>query len=106
MWIYTAYVVRYRYTKLRVSCLEVREYAVGEMRAAVGYLRTVPQTGFTGLVAVGETVDAGPFKLGPTPMLQLSEIVGRTPAEVWELFDQQIDRDREGLIRRAAGWAK
>jgi hypothetical protein len=62
--------------------LEVQEYALSEMRTAVEYLRTQEQTGFTGLAAVGEVVVAGPFKLWPQPMLQLSEIVGRTPSEV------------------------
>lgn len=50
---------------------------------------------------VAETkVNAGKFKLLATPMLTLAEIIGKKPAQVWALFDAQVDKAREGLERR------
>src|SRR5688572_24890084 len=94
---------RYNYVKLEVSCLTPRVFHVNDLRKAVEYLRSIlgadaPGT-FVGLVA--EThVSAGKFKLNARPQLSLSEIVGRTPAQVWAAFDAAVDKEREGLERR------
>lgn len=97
--------MRYEYTKLVVSCYNAREYPVDQMRPAVEELRRaeaeVPIKGFVGLVAVAKVVRAGPFLYEPKPMLRLIEIEGKTPREVWEMFDSAIDEDCEGLITRA-----
>lgn len=96
---------RYEYITLRVSCTDVRDFGLDQMRAAVEYLReaerVTPINGFIGLVAVARVVDAGPFKYEPKPRLSLAEIEGKTPREVWEMFDALIDADRERLARRA-----
>jgi len=96
---------RYRYLKLRVMCLEPRDFSIGELRAAVEYLRAVPGADtakHVGLVAIAATVPAGNFKLDPQPMLRLPEILGRTPAEVWKAFDADIDKQRSGLTHHGA----
>lgn len=74
------------------------------MREAVEYLKTIPDTGFTGLVAIAATIthEAG-FKLGAKPRLSLSQIIGKTPKEVWELFDKEVDSQIEGLAKRMTG---
>nr|AUN37309.1 hypothetical protein [uncultured bacterium] len=95
---------RYRYKDLYVFCHDdPRYFRPEELRSAVEHLKRMPQRGFTSLVAHGETVDAGPFKLGPNPALRLNQIVGKTPAEVWELFDAGVDEQRKGLVQRGSG---
>ncbi|MGE3467987.1 MAG: hypothetical protein AB7J13_13780 [Pyrinomonadaceae bacterium] len=94
---------RYRYRKLRVMCYEARWYGIDQLRSAVEYLRTVEQTPHVGLVAYAAVVPAGPFLLEPKPMLGLSKILGKTPAEVWEAFDADVDEQISGLLRRGVG---
>jgi len=36
-------------------------------------------------------------------MLQLDEILGKTPHEVWSLFDAGVDQLRNGLLARDGG---
>jgi len=83
-------------------CYDMRDFTVHELRPAVDYLRLQPQTGFTGLVARCHT-SAGLYKLLAEPMLQLREILGKTPNQVWEMFDEGVDRWRKGLINRDQG---
>jgi len=99
---------RYRYTALRVTCLDPRGFGPGEMREAVEYLKTIPAGPNIGLVAVTETGCRWPdgrvmFRLDAKPMLTLDEISGKTPTEVWELFDHDVDEQRKGLARRFLG---
>ena len=82
---------KYDYTRLRVMCLEGPYYRVDQLREAVEYLKTVPQTGYTGLQAT-VPVKTDLINLLAQPILQLSDIVGKTPAEVWAMFDREVDR--------------
>ena len=81
---------KYKYTKLRVMCLEAPWFRIDQLREAAEYLKTVPQTGYTGLVAVTNFKD-DLINLRPEPMLQLKDILGKTPKEVWDLFDKAVD---------------
>lgn len=85
-------------------CYEAKDFKVGELRAAVEYLRSIPGADapdtFVGAIADAVTVQAGPFKLKPQPMLRLSEILGKTPAQVWDLFDRMVDKLKDGLTTR------
>lgn len=91
--------MKYVYSGLKVMCYYSREFAVDQLRPAVEYLKTQPQTEFTGLIARTLT-DAGPYKLLAEPMLSLDQIIGKKPSEVWDLFDAGVDRWRAGLIAR------
>lgn len=84
-------------------CFDAKDYGVDQLRAAVEYLRTVEQTPHVGLAAIGTITPAGAYKIIPEPMLSLSEITGRTPVEVWDLFDRRTDEWIEGLLRRSSG---
>ncbi len=97
---------RYHYIKLTVSCLQPRSFGPGQLREAVEHLKTVPGVDdpamHIGLKA--EThVNAHKLKLRAQPFLRLSEILGKTPAEVWEMFDLDVDDQRRGLIDRSLG---
>lgn len=85
-------------------CLEDRYFGIDDMRSAVEYLKTIPEASaektFIGLVAEAATVETGLFKLGPTPMIKLRDILGKTPAEVWDMFDADIDRQCADLAER------
>jgi len=74
-------------------------FEVGQLREAVEYLKLQPQTPFVGLVARTHTT-AGRYKLMAEPMLSLDEILGKTPSEVWALFDAGVDRSRKSLEAR------
>jgi len=89
--------MKYAYSTLRVMCYHSREYRVDQMREAVEYLKTQPQTEFTGLQARTSTT-AGPYKLQAEPRLPLDKILGKTPAQVWDMFDAEVDRWRKGLL--------
>jgi hypothetical protein len=94
---------RYAYDKLVVACLHSVEFAPTEMRAAVECLRQTPNDrpdrSWVGLMAE-VTVRAGNYLLRAQPFLRLNEIVGRTPREVWEIFDKKVDEGIESLVRR------
>ena len=94
---------RYSYVKLQVMCYEPKDFALNEMRAAVEYLKTKPDSPHVGLVAIARQVRAGQFLLAPKPMINLKDILGKKPSEVWEMFDNKIDLQREGLARPATG---
>jgi len=66
------------------------QYRIDQLREAVEHLKTVPQTGYTGLMAETHYKDEV-VNLGPLPMLQLKDILGKSPEEVWDLFDQRVD---------------
>lgn len=94
---------KYEYLRLTVKCLEPRDFAVTELRAAVEYLREVVtqvSRPFVGVVADAGILPAGMFKLDGKVMLTLDEIEGRTPAEVWAAFDAKLDDEIEYLTRR------
>jgi hypothetical protein len=91
--------MQYLYEGLKVMCYHSREFSVDQLREAVEYLKTQPQTEFTGLVAMTSTT-AGPYKLLAQPMLSLDQVIGKKPSEVWALFDADVDRQRADLIAR------
>lgn len=93
--------MRYRYSHLIAMCYFSKEFHVDQIRDAVEYLKTEPMTEFTGLVAV--TYYQSPnhrFKLEAKPMLNLNQILGKTPTEVWAMFDSDVDRQIRDLERR------
>lgn len=93
---------KYQYTQLRVMCVEGPYYRLDQMREAVEYLKGVPQTGWTGLQAT-VPVRTEKISLLAQPILQLSEIVGKVPAEVWAMFDAKVDAtvaDHEAMRSR------
>src|SRR5436190_17421471 len=94
---------RYAYDKLIVACRHSAEFAPGEIRAAVECLRKIPDDrpgrSWIGLMAE-VTVRAGRYLLRAQPFLRLIEIEGRTPREVWEVFDRKVDDGIESLVRR------
>ena len=83
---------RYYYTELVAMCFHGRSFGVNHMREAVAYLKTQPQTAFTGLCAtVSYKSEKYTFQLGTSPMVSLEQIAGKLEAEVWEMFDRKID---------------
>ena len=94
---------RYAYDKLVVSCLHSVEFAPGEMRAAVECLSQIPDErpdkSWLGLMAE-VTVRAGRYVLRAKTFLKLNEIIGRTPHEVWDIFDKQVDQSVEYLMNK------
>ena len=94
---------RYAYDKLVVTCLHSVEFGPGELRAAVECLRAIPDDrpdkSWIGLMAE-VTVPAGRYVLRAQPFLKLNQIVGRTPREVWDIFDKKVDEGVESLVRR------
>ena len=91
--------MKYEYSTLRVMVYHDKYFPVDQLREAVEYLKTQPQSEHTGLVARTLTA-AGTYKLLAEPMLSLGEITGKTPGEVWAAFDAGVDRWRAGLIRQ------
>lgn len=88
--------MKYAYSTLRVMCYNAKYFAVDQLREAVEYLKTQPQTKFTGLQATTSTT-AGTYKLLAQPILPLDQILGKTPREVWAAFDVELDRWRRDL---------
>ena len=87
---------RYARDKLVVSCLHSVEFEPGELRAIPD---DRPDKSWIGLMAE-VTVPAGRYVLRAQPFLKLNQIVGRTPREVWEIFDKKVDDGIESLERR------
>jgi hypothetical protein len=79
---------RYAYDKLFVSCYEPKSFST--LKEAVEHLRSIEQRQFTQLT-VEVSVKAGKYKLRAPAALKLDQIEGKTPAEVWELLDRQVD---------------
>lgn len=95
---------KYKYERLRVMCVEGPYFKITEIREAVEYLKSVPQTGYTGLQATVDYKD-DVIWLEAQPMLQLADIEGKTPAEVWAMFDAAIDEKiRDHRARRLNGF--
>jgi hypothetical protein len=92
---------KYEYTELRVVCLEGPYYRVDQLREAVERLKREPQTGYTGLAATTHVM-VGKYPYECKPMLQLADIVGKTPAEVWDLFDAKTT---DNIAIMAAQWS-
>jgi len=86
-------------------CLDPRSFGPSQLRLAVEHLKTIPNTDdspFVGLCA--EThVRAAKFRLIAKPFLRLDQILGRTPDEVWELFDSDVDEQRRSMVDRWLG---
>ncbi len=90
---------RYIYDKLTVACLNAVDYPPTEIRAAVEHLKTIEQAKFTGLQAETDTT-VGHYKLRARALIPLSDIIGKTPREVWAMFDAKVDADRASLAAR------
>ena len=90
---------RYRYDKLTVATLHSVDYPPTELREAVEHLKTLDQRGFTGLTAE-TSARAGQYRLLARPFLKLDQIIGRTPRDVWEMFDADVDKQRKSLLAR------
>jgi len=80
-------------------CYEKREYPIDRLHDAVEYLKTVPETKFTGLIAES-SVRAGELRLRAQPMLGIDVIRGTTPAQVWASFDRKVTEEIYSLERR------
>ena len=62
-------------------------------------MRLQEQTGFTGLVAETHVITER-FQLLAQPMIELKRIEGRTPRQVWAMFDTDVDRQVFDLVER------
>lgn len=80
-------------------CYEKREFPIHQLREAVEYLKTVPESKFTGLIAES-SVRAGELRLRAQPMLGIDVIRGKTPAQVWAAFDQRVNQEIASFERR------
>jgi hypothetical protein len=97
---------RYAYDKLFVSALEPRYFDPRDprsLRSAVEYLRSIEQARFTQLT-VEVSVRAGKYRLRAPAALKLHEIEGKTPAEVWAMFDAKVDEQIAYFAQRDAGF--
>lgn len=84
---------RYRYLHFEATCYNVRQFRVDQMREAVDYLKTQPQTKYAGLCAKCDYKSpTHRFWLGTKPLIQLEKVKGKTPREVWEMFDADVTR--------------
>jgi hypothetical protein len=94
---------RHRYHHLQVSCLQPRVFPPNAhgLRQAVEHLKTLDQAPYVGVTLA--LVKAGGFKIDAPAFLKLEQIEGKTPAEVWEEFDRQIDKQIEYFERRGKG---
>ena len=81
----------YKYEYLEVTCLERRKFRVDQMREAVAFLREQPQSEYVGLSAITNyhSKEFG-FRLQASPMITLKTIIGRTPKQLWEMFDADV----------------
>lgn len=94
----------YRYTHLEVTCLNVKKFPINEMRAAVEYLKQQPQSEYVGLSAVTNYVSKEyRFKLRAAPLINLKDIIGKTPRELWEMFDADVTRQIRYFEGRMSG---
>lgn len=84
----------YKYEYLEVTCLQVKRFRLDQMREAVEYLKKQqPQSEWVGLTAVThyESKECS-FQLKASPLIHLNDILGRTPRELWEMFDAEVTR--------------
>ena len=81
----------YKYEYLEVTCLQVKRFRLEQMREAVEYLKQQPQTEFVGLSAITHyKSEKYRFQLKASPLIHLNDILGRTPRELWEMFDADV----------------
>lgn len=93
---------KYEYDELFVSCLHPKYFDPkdpGSLRAAVEHLRSIERVGFT-TITVRVSVAAGKYKLRAPAALYLEQIEGKTPAEVWAMFDAQVDEQISYFVNR------
>lgn len=64
-----------------------------------GRVKSIRQGKFTGLMAETSTT-AGYYRLRARVLLPLTEIEGKTPRQVWQLFDDKVDAERRSLVQR------
>ncbi len=98
-------VAKYRYDKLKVAALAPVYFDPADPKAlnkAVAHLKSIPDAKFVGLIAE-TSVTAGKYKLRAQVFFKLGQIVGKTPAQVWDMFDRQVDTDRENLANGIVG---
>lgn len=97
---------KYQYDRLYVSSPKPRDFDPRDplsLRRAVEYLKSVPQSPFVLLVAE-ISVQAGLFKVRAPATLKLEEVIGKTPRQVWDHLDSQIDdqiryfKSRSGML--------
>ena len=93
--------MRYVYSILRLMVFYDKYCPVDQLHEAVEYIKTQPQTPFTGL-QVSVSTTAGPYKLLTQPILPLSTICGKMPAQVRNAFDVEVDRWRKDLEARTS----
>lgn len=87
---------KHLYKSILVMCLNSRTFPITELRQAVDHLRSIPDA--KGNFIVAETsVRAGQYRLRAMAALRLDQIKGKTPAEVWNLFDNDVDRQIQSL---------
>lgn len=81
----------YKYEYLEVMCLERKRFRLDQMREAVEYLKEQPESDYAGLSAVTSyhSKEFG-FRLRASPMITLKNIIGRTPKQLWEMFDAEV----------------
>jgi hypothetical protein len=90
---------RYSYSKVYSLCIEPKYFDPNDpqsLRTAIAYLRSIPDAKGNFVVAES-SVRVGRFKLRAMAALRLDQITGRTPAEVWQLFDADVDRQIESI---------
>lgn len=81
----------YDYKYLEVTCFKRREFRPNQMRQAVEYLRTQPQGRFVGLSAyVSVKLPQYDHWLRAAPLIHLDSIIGKTPKQVWDMFDAEV----------------
>jgi hypothetical protein len=94
------FISKYRYRKLIIGAHQPMEFDPQYLRRAVTYMKQIP-----GAMLLAETVvKVAGFTLIAKPCLSLEQIRGKTPREVWCLFDEDVDEQRRGLIKRFLGY--
>ena len=91
--------MKYKYDCLVVRCWEETVYSPDQLREAVEHLRCAPQTKNTGLLAVTQ-VKLGDKTVMAMPVIRYSEIVGKTPRQVWTVLDCRAGETRGSLEAR------
>lgn len=85
---------KHRYDCVVVMFWEEKVFSVDKLREAVELLRTAPHTKSTGLVAVTH-VNVPEGRLLTEPRIPYKNIEGKTPRELWSLFDSLVDQQVE-----------
>lgn len=93
---------RYQYKRLLVTAYEPREFS--DLRAAVEHLKTLPDAKYVDLQADTVPLKIGTFRLIAPTFLKLKDVVGKTPDQVWEQLDLQVDRQVDYFAGRDRGY--